>query len=148
LIEQRNNDLLLVDDRDDLDPEAERAAWQLRELERIKRDRKIERERQKEMEELERRREMTDAERRRDDLEAGIDRFKKDKGQMKFMQRFYHKGAFYQDQEIMQRDFTAPTLEDRFNKEVLPEVLQRRQNIGLRGATKWTHLANEDTSQV
>jgi len=46
------------------------------------------------------------------------------------MQKYYHKGAFYMDDESMadsdvrKRDASAPTLEDKFNKEAMPKVMQ------------------------
>ena len=43
------------------------------------------------------------------------------------MQKYYHKGAFYQDMEEQQRDFNLPTGEDKADKSVLPSVLQKRQ---------------------
>ncbi len=139
-----------VDDTDGVDPEAEYDAWKMRELKRIKRQKEEEERIRKEYEELERRRNMTDAERRQDELDAGIDRFNKDKGQQKFMQRYYHKGAFYQDDagDLMTRDYTAPTLEDNFNKELVPEVMRVRQKFGFASQTKWTHLTAEDTTDV
>lgn len=71
----------------------------------------------------------------------------KEHGDRGFLQKYYHKGAFYQDQEILSRDYSAPTLEDKFDRSVLPEVMQVR-NFGKAGRTKWTHLAKEDTSKV
>lgn len=136
-----------IDDTDDVDREAEYLAWKVRALKRAKRD-KFEGEKFiSELEELEKRREMTDKERRVDDLESGIDRFKRDKGNMQFMQKYYHKGAFYQDMDIMKRDYTAPTVDEALDKKVLPEVLQVK-NFGLASRSKWTHLANEDTTDV
>ena len=138
-----------VDDTDNPENEQEFEEWKLRELTRLKRDKE---ERLRYIEELkliEQRREMTDRERREDELKAGIDRFHKEKGQQKFMQKFFHKGAFYLDEHddlVKKRDFTAPTLEDRFNKETLPEIMQRRE-FGKKGQSKWTHLAAEDTSR-
>lgn len=114
---------------------------------------------------------------------AGVDRrlgkFKpKEKAKWKFMQKYYHKGVFYMDdesmandvskdyhlppppplrtgarpthdghgllltpsyrrlvpassaafpfQDVRKRDYSAPTLEDKFNKEALPSVMQAR----------------------
>jgi hypothetical protein len=82
---------------------------------------------QKEREEVELRRNMTDAERRADDLKHGKN-LPKEKNQMRFMQKYYHKGVFYQDDdkvaELMSQDFNQPTLEDRFDKSSLPSVMQ------------------------
>lgn len=138
-----------MDDADGLDASLEYEQWTLRELKRIKRDREAEQARVVELEEIERRREMTDAERLEDDKAAGRERFDKEKGEQKFMQRYYHKGAFFQDQgdEIYSRDYLQPTLEDNMNRELLPEMLQVKK-FGLSGRTKWTHLTKEDTTDV
>jgi microfibrillar-associated protein 1 len=47
----------------------------------------------------------------------------------------------------LKRDVIDPTLEDNFNKELLPEVMQVR-DFGKAGRTKWTHLTKEDTSRI
>lgn len=108
-----------MDDADGLDASLEYEQWTLREWKRIKRDLEAEQARVVELEEIERRREMTDAERLEDDKAAGRERFDKEKGEQKFTQRYYHKGAFFQDQgdEIHSRDYLQPTLEDNMNRE-------------------------------
>ena len=93
-----------------------------------------------------------------------------------FMQKYYHKGAFYQDSEesdlenqdpgkrevdeeegdqrlkfktknILNRDYNMPTLDDKRDKTLLPSLLQKRQGtFGRKGQSKWTHLTNEDTT--
>ena len=50
-----------------------------------------------------------------------------------------------QDEDVYKRDVTAPTLEDHFDKLVLPKVMQVK-NFGRAGRTKYTHLADQDTS--
>lgn len=149
--EEEENNFNDVDDTDGIDPEAEYAAWKLRELQRIKRDRDEMAQLAREQEEVERRRAMTDAERRADDAAAGVDRFHKERSQMAFMQRYYHKGAFYQDDEaeVLKRDYNAPTVADMVDRQALPEVMQvRGDKFGKGGRTKWTHLTKEDTTQV
>ncbi|KAJ3073488.1 hypothetical protein HDU98_001416 [Podochytrium sp. JEL0797] len=133
-----------VDDTDGLNEEEEFELWRLRELMRIKRDR-IERDAdEKVLADIERRRNMTDAE-----IQAEDEKLKgnsEEKGSYKFMQKYYHKGAFFTDEEIVQkRDFNVPTLEDKFDKSILPAVMQVK-NFGRSGQTKWTHLTKEDTS--
>lgn len=101
--------------------------------------------------ELLRRRNMTDEERMEEDMRLG--KFKeKEKPKWNFMQKFYHKGVFFMDESSMKEDdvrrkdyASAPTLEDRIDKEKLPEVLQVK-NFGKRGRTKYTHLVDQDTT--
>lgn len=72
------------------------------------------------------------------------------------MQRYYHKGAFFQEKaddgsqmsgpdDVYKRDFSAPTGEDRMDTSILPKVMQVKK-FGRSGGVKWTHLANEDTT--
>ncbi|KAJ3207715.1 hypothetical protein HDU67_007279 [Dinochytrium kinnereticum] len=131
-----------VDDTDGLDEDAEYNSWKLRELLRIKRDREEQDEIEREKAEIERRRNMTDAE-----LIEENERLKpKEEGsKYQFLQKYYHKGAFYSDMEILTRDYNQPTLEDKFDKSILPSVMQVKK-FGRVGQTKWTHLTNEDTS--
>lgn len=88
---------------------------------------------------------MTDAEVEAENARLGI---KKDDSAPNYLQKYYHKGAFYQDDDsdILRRNYAAaPTGEDKFDKTQLPEVMQVR-NFGKQGRTKWTHLTKEDTS--
>ncbi|KAL7275999.1 hypothetical protein RUND412_001030 [Rhizina undulata] len=141
-----------VDDTDDLDPGAERANWKLRELLRVKREREELEKIEKEREEIERRRNMNPEQRRKEDIEfvkKQREEKKESRGQMGFMQKFYHKGAFYQgDSEVQNRNYATAAVEDSVkNREILPKYLQvRGDEVGKRGRTKWTHLTAEDTS--
>ena len=78
------------------------------------------------------------------------------KQKWRFMQKYYHKGAFFQNESddraatvgsdgIFARDFSAPTGEDKMDKTILPKVMQVK-HFGRSGRTKWTHLVNEDTT--
>lgn len=145
-------DPLTVDDTDDIDMEAEVQAWRLRELLRIKRDRQMREQRERERIELERIRNMSEEERRLLDEEKTREWMSQPKGEMRFMQKYYHKGAFFMGDEkgdggeLMKRDYQQATGEDaNANREVLPEVKQVK-NFGKKGRTKWTHLVGEDTT--
>lgn len=141
-----------LDDTDDLDPAAERAAWKLRELTRVKREREALETIEKEREEIERRRNMDPELRRKEDMEfvqKQREEKKESRGQMGFMQKYYHKGAFYQDDsEILKKDYATAAIEDEVkNRDVLPKYMQvRGDEVGKRGRTRWTHLTAEDTS--
>ena len=56
---------------------------------------------------------------------------------------------FTQDKEddMYTRDFTGATLEDHFDKTVLPKAMQVK-NFGRSGRTKYTHLVDQDTTEV
>jgi microfibrillar-associated protein 1 len=102
-----------------------------------------------EKEEIERRRNMTDEEIMR---ENAMDPTKqKERKKMGFLQRYYHKGAFFQDEvkELSKtHDWTERTGEDTYiNKAAVPKVLQVK-NFGKAGRTKYTHLADQDTSNM
>lgn len=139
-----------LDDTDGLDPEAEFAAWRIRELQRIKRD--WEEEEAKEAEEAERvrRAAMTEAERDAEDqarADQGRQEAKEARGKMGFMQKYYHKGAFFQDLDILKkRDYSTERTEGAVNVESLPTMFQVR-DFGKKGRSKWTHLGAEDTSK-
>lgn len=154
-------ELLDVDDTDGLDVEAEHAAWRLRELGRIKRERDELVAAEKEQEELELLRETkTEAERdeeafekvkadRHARFEAAAVNNGQDDNSDRFLQKYYHKGAFYQDEEILKkRDFRGAIEDDYKDKSVLPKALQKRGvEVGLKGRTKYRTMAEEDTSR-
>eukprot|EP00954_Amorphochlora_amoebiformis_P022776 1355613-Amorphochlora_amoeboformis.AAC.1 len=134
----------MPDDTDGLDEEEEIKAWKLRELRRIKRENDFRERHKKDQEEIEKRRNMTD-----EQIEA-LNRVKseKDRGNMKFLQKYFHKGAFFQDEdhEIFKRDFNQATGLDReVDRSALPKVLQVK-NFGLMSRTKYTHLVDQDTT--
>ncbi|KAL0950478.1 hypothetical protein HGRIS_007290 [Hohenbuehelia grisea] len=135
-----------VDDTDGLDPAAEFEAWRLRELGRIKKEKEEEVRREQEREEVERRRALPEEQRMKEDLEhAQKLREAKPKGQQKFLQKYWHKGAFHQDADILKRhDFTGAT-ESTVDVSLLPKVMQVR-DFGKRSRTKYTHLLDQDTT--
>lgn len=111
---------------------------------------------EKERGELERIRNMTEEERRlefRNNPKLITNRSAK--GKYKFLQKYYHRGAFYlvgynsspyiasfmiidsfflkfvcyfcsqdNEEDVFKRDFSAATLEDHFDKTILPKVMQ------------------------
>ncbi|KAH0731698.1 hypothetical protein KY289_002886 [Solanum tuberosum] len=144
-----------VDTDDEVNEAEEYEAWKSREIARIKREREDREASKKEREEIERVRNMTEEERkeweRRNPKPAPPPKQK-----WKFMQKYYHKGAFFQSDadeiagtsgadNIFHRDFSAPTGEDKLDKSILPKVMQVK-HFGRSGRTKWTHLVNEDTT--
>lgn len=149
----------MPDDDDNIDAEKEYALWKAREKARVKREREERERAAREKAEIEKRRNMTDEEIRKEDEEFAKlhnlpDKHHKEKAKWRYMQRYYHKGAFFMDTndqgqvalgDVIKRDYaSAPTLEDHFNKEVLPKVMQRK-NFGKASQTKYTHLLDQDT---
>ena len=143
----------LVDDTDGLDPAAEHAAWRLRELQRLKRDREQLIAKEKETEEVERRRNLTAAEREAEDR-VHLDKQREEKegrGQTGFLARYHHKGAFFQDsaeaEELKKRDVMGARFEDEVDKSALPEYMRIRDmnKLGKKGRSRYKDLRNEDT---
>ncbi|KAG6989759.1 hypothetical protein G7Y79_00065g094700 [Physcia stellaris] len=145
-----------VDDTDGLDPETERAAWKLRELKRVKRGREAIEVAEKEREEVERRRNLSKEEREAEDAEH-LERQKEEregKGKMGFMQKYFHKGAFFQDdakaEGLDRRDIMGSRYQDDVvNRELLPQYMQIRDmtKLGRKGRTKYKDLKTEDTGR-
>ncbi|KAH6790458.1 microfibrillar-associated protein-like protein [Perilla frutescens var. frutescens] len=144
-----------VDTDDDVNEAEEYEAWKSREIARIKRDREDREAMLKEKEEIEKVRNMTEEERREWERKNPKPSAQS-KQKWRFMQKYYHKGAFFQSdaddytgtagaQPIYARDFSAPTGEDKMDKTILPKVMQVK-HFGRSGRTKWTHLVNEDTT--
>ena len=142
----------MPDDDDDVNEDEEFELWKLRELKRIKRDRDERAAVEFERKETERRRHLTDAQRMAEDRASGKLQ-DKDKAKWKFMQKYYHKGAFYVDEDSVKvnndvrlRDANGATLNDKFDKSALPKIMQVK-NFGRQGQTKYTHLVDQDTTQ-
>ncbi|KAK7064732.1 RdRP-domain-containing protein [Favolaschia claudopus] len=143
---EKEDEIPDVDDTDGLDPEGEFEAWRLRELGRIKKEKEEELRLEEEREEIERRRALPEEQRLKEDLERAQKlRDEKPKGSQKFLQKYWHKGAFHQDAEILQKhDFTEAT-ESTVDVSMLPQVMQVK-NFGKRSRTKYTHLLDQDTT--
>ena len=150
------------DDTDSEEEEAERDAWKLRELHRLKRDREALQRRMQEQndgleaEAGESQREAGRLQSGKDDSSTGADAGRaaksvQSRSSLRFLQRYYHVGAFFADSRgkdaAFTRDFNAATGEDRtVDRALLPAVLQVKK-FGLKGRTKYTHLADQDTSR-
>lgn len=161
-----DSDAGLPDDTDDPNDDDEFQQWRVREMGRMKREAETREAMLLEAQDIDRRRNMTDEERLAEDIKLGKFR-DKEKKQWKFLQKYYHKGVFYMDessvggtgtrvderQELVDRkaidarlrDYSEPTLDDNYNKEQLPAVLQVKK-FGMRGRTKYTHLTDQDTT--
>ena len=135
---------------DDESDEVAYLNWKLRELKRNKRDKEEREAIVREREEVERLRNMTEEE-RLEELRKNpkVVANQQEKGKYKFMQKYYHRGAYFLDeeQEILKRDVAKPTLEDHFDKTILPKVMQVK-NFGRSGQTKYTHLVDQDTTDL
>ncbi|KAI8434216.1 hypothetical protein MSG28_012321 [Choristoneura fumiferana] len=139
------NDVCTDDENDELEYEA----WKLREMKRIKRDKEERETAEKELLAIERMRNMSEEERRVEQrINPKLVTNKSVKGKYKFLQKYYHRGAFYLDkeEEVFKQDFSGPTLDDHFDKTVLPKVMQVKK-FGRSGRTKYTHLVDQDTTE-
>ncbi|PVD33255.1 hypothetical protein C0Q70_04508 [Pomacea canaliculata] len=147
--EREIEDMLNDVNTDDENDEEEYEAWKVRELKRIKRDREEREAIEKEKMELDRVRNMTEEERRQEfKVNPKQITNKVPKGKYKFLQKYYHRGAFFldRDENVFKQDFSQPTLDDHFDKTILPKVMQVK-NFGRSGRTKYTHLLDQDTTQ-
>ncbi|KAG0725637.1 Microfibrillar-associated protein 1 [Chionoecetes opilio] len=143
-----SNDPLDAINTDDEADDAEYEGWKLRELRRLKRDKEERDAAEKDREEVDKLRTMGEEERRvelRNNPKVITN--KATKGKYKFLQKYYHRGAFFLDAEedVLKRDFSGATLEDHFDKTILPKVMQVK-NFGRSGRTKYTHLVDQDTT--
>lgn len=148
-------DIADVETDDEANEAEEYENWKVREIARIKRDREDRDAILKEREEIERVRNMTEEERREWERKNPKPA-QPSKEKWRFMQKYYHRGAFFQSNaddrsgtagsdQIYRRDFSAPTGEDKMDKTILPKVMQVK-HFGRSGRTKWTHLVDQDTT--
>ena len=94
--------------------------------------------------ETERRSKLSDDERKAEDRALGKDK-PEDKAKWNFMQKYYHKGAYFQDEDetgnsklgpVMQQDFGSATGKDSFmDKSSMPEIMQVK-NFGFRSQAR------------
>ncbi len=151
---ENDQDTAMPTDDDDVNESYEYEQWRIRELKRIKLDKDERETREKEKAEIERRRKLTEAERQEENKRLGTDETERpERTKYQFLQKYYHKGAFFQEKakenpdHIYNRDYNAPVAEDTWDKSALPEILQKRRgNFGKKGNTKYTHLTSEDTT--
>lgn len=144
----------MPNDTDDPDDLEEYEQWKLRELKRIKKQAEEDEIKLKEKIEIERRRNLTDEQRKEENIRLGSDdTLRPFKSKLKFLQKYYHKGAFFSNERqenmehVFNRDYNLPTWEDKIDKSNLPAILQKRRGLQFKkGQTKYTHLTAEDTS--
>ena len=144
-------DINSIDDADGADEAQEVNDWRERERRRLEWERsEMERE-DEEHREMERRKNMTEEERLKQDRDKQLEWEKQQAekgGEYKFLQKYYHKGSFYQESNdpIFARNYAEATGADRgVHRDTLPSVLQVR-DFGKKGRSKWTHLSGEDTT--
>ena len=151
---EKNLEPNLPDDTDNPDDLDEYEKWKIRELKRIKKNFIEKQEKLNEKIEIERRRNLTDEQRQEENLKLGSDSTLKNfKSKIKYLQKYYHKGAFFQDEainnseHIYNRDFNLPTWEDSIERNGLPRILEKRRgNLFKKSQSKYTHLTAEDTT--
>ena len=144
-------------------------AWKRREKARVKQDAAVHAAIDEEARETERRRALTDAQIMAENEALGKHtRRERQQGQRKFLQKYYHKGAFYMDDDslqrkpgtgiggsgavagggdVRQRNYDEATGEDKFDFAALPKVLQVKK-FGRAGRSKYTHLKDQDTTRA
>lgn len=126
--------------------EEEYKLWVEREVERLRREIRVQADYDFGVAMAQKRRMM-------EDRELKQFRQEQEKRHMKYMQKYYHKGAYSvvdddneRAKELMQRDYTEAVGDDLIDKTLLPESMRVRGELSERPKTKWTNLRNEDTT--
>ncbi|KAH6625326.1 splicing factor, Prp19-binding domain-containing protein [Boeremia exigua] len=148
-------DLNAIDDTDRTDPAAEYLAWKLRELTRIKRARAAIEAAEAALAELERRRNLSAADRAAEDAAhiAAQEGERENRPKAQFMQKYYHKGAFFAEElaelGLDKRDLVGARFEDQTDRSALPEYMQIRDltKLGKKGGTRYRDMRAEDTGR-
>jgi microfibrillar-associated protein 1 len=157
--------LRMLDDKDDVDPDTERDLWEVRELGRLLEE--IDRLRKKEQEEAEyrRRQQLTDKQAQAEDeasgryQQPGMNRMLPQDGikdQPKYLQKYFHRGAYYMDEDEMDEDDVrrrakeyergvTESAKSRGDIRKLPQIMQVKQ-FGRASQSKYQGLTKEDTS--
>ncbi|KAK2959255.1 putative Microfibrillar-associated protein [Blattamonas nauphoetae] len=137
-----------VDDTDHPEDEIEFNLWQEREMKRIQRETSQRMQWLQEQEDiLNRDKQSAESIRLAEKIHQQQEEEKEPRGKQKLYQKWYHKGAFFQGEfDVLKRDYTAPTGEDKLNKEALPEFMRKR-DFGFASKSKWSHLSAEDTTK-
>lgn len=113
-----------LDDTDGLDPERERAEWELRQLQREKRDREKEEKEMEELEELEIRRLRTEEE-REDEAKELAEQMKQVQGEGEFNEKKGRTGAFFREEGILKRTMEGEV--EKYDKSLLPQRYTTRK---------------------
>ncbi|EFC48236.1 microfibrillar-associated protein [Naegleria gruberi] len=140
-----DEDILSVNDSDDIDPNGEMMAWIEREMKRLSLIKQTRDESDKELQ----RRANNSSFKDSADKEGKSNSQNTEKPKFKTGQRYYHKGAFFMDDEEIAEKAAqvahAPTGKDHINYDLLPKYYQTK-NPGRARQPKYTNLKDQDTT--
>ena len=140
-----DEDILSVNDSDDIDPNGEMMAWIEREMKRLSLIKQTRDESDKELQ----RRANNSSFKDSTDKEGKSNSQNTEKPKFKTGQRYYHKGAFFMDDEEIAEKAAqvahAPTGKDHINYDLLPKYYQTK-NPGRARQPKYTNLKDQDTT--